>query len=157
RWLHSRPAVLHRLGPVPRRRDASGDAAADGPGRPPPGSEVPRHWTAFELPAFRGSVFLQGDRNHGATRRPAVCRLVVMAGGPASGDLRAPGEATLSDNFLKPSTGSSVGLSQVSESARPGAPYFNYVPASSYAHNRGSSTVLNTCVPTLLPRSRPAS
>ena len=32
RRLHAGAAVLRRLGPVPRRRDPSGDAAADGPG-----------------------------------------------------------------------------------------------------------------------------
>ena len=42
RRLHARPAVLHRVGPVPRRRDPAGDAAADGAGRPAPDRQVPR-------------------------------------------------------------------------------------------------------------------
>jgi hypothetical protein len=48
RRIHARAAVLHRLGPVARRRDPHGDAAHHGAGRPAPGRQVARQRPAVE-------------------------------------------------------------------------------------------------------------
>ena len=61
RRLHAGPAILYRLGTVPRRRDASGDAAQDGPGRSASDREVPRHRTAVELPAIPEAFSCKAD------------------------------------------------------------------------------------------------
>jgi hypothetical protein len=66
RWLHSRAAVLHRVGTVPRRRDSSRDAEEDGAGRSPPGGEVPCARASLELSTVRGDVRLQGWVGDGA-------------------------------------------------------------------------------------------
>ena len=59
RRLHAGAAVLHRLGPVARRRDPSRNAAHDGAGRSAPDREVPRQRPAVEpagVPGRRSSA-----------------------------------------------------------------------------------------------------
>ena len=74
RWIHSRRAVLHRLGPVPRRRDPHRVAAPDGPGRPSSGRQVSRDRPAVQLPALPEDLRLQSGKPHGA------CDLGAMRG-----------------------------------------------------------------------------
>ena len=108
RRLHARPAVLHRLGPVPRRRRAPRVRPDDGPGRPAPDRQVPRHRAAVEPARVPEGVLLQAGRRRwcgpptGAARsgraarlmrgrprgrpRPVVGRLTVRPPCPASGN-----------------------------------------------------------------------
>ena len=67
RRLHARAAVLHRLGPVPRRRDPPGNAADDGAGRPASHRQVPRHRSALEPAGVRRGVRLSRDGGDGAS------------------------------------------------------------------------------------------
>ena len=86
RRFHAGAAVLHRLGPVAWRRDASGDATHDDPGRPAPDREVPRQRAAVEPARVPHGVRLQGRRRRWCGRRriAARCgdRLVVARVGP---------------------------------------------------------------------------
>ena len=79
RRLHARAAVLHRLGPMARRRNASGNAAHDDPGRPAPGREVPRQRTAVEPARVPRSVPVQGGRADGAAGGGPVRSVVTRS------------------------------------------------------------------------------
>ena len=58
RRLHARPAIFSLLGAVPRRRDAAGDAEADGPGRSASSGEISCARADAELSAVCGGLQL---------------------------------------------------------------------------------------------------
>jgi hypothetical protein len=76
RRLHSGAAVLHRLGPIPRRRDSPRSAAPDGAGRSPSHRQVPRHRPVVESPGISEGVELQSGCSHGPPRREKMRRVV---------------------------------------------------------------------------------
>ena len=85
RRLHARPAVLHRLGPVPRRRDPAGDAAAHGAGRPAPDRQVPRDRPAVEPARVPEGLRLRRGHADGAAGRASAARSGSGSRADASG------------------------------------------------------------------------
>ena len=88
RRLHAGPAVLHRVGPVPRRRDPPGARAHDGAGRPAPDRQVPRHRTAVEPARVRRRPSAARRTRRWCAPRPIAAtsgRGERQAGGPDRG------------------------------------------------------------------------